>query len=121
MSTELRKEQHHVIRYCFRRGMSVKNTFNEMKGVYKDDCLDRSSIGRWFKSFSGGRESAESPAKPGRPSTSTTDELIGTVAAVVRGDRHLSLRKFQVLLDISKSSLHRILKDHLQMRRVCSS
>ena len=42
------KEQHFVIRYCVRRGLSATDTLSEMKGVYRDDFLSRTAIFCWL-------------------------------------------------------------------------
>ena len=72
---EVEKEQHFVIRYCVRRGLSATDTLNEMKDAYGDECLCRAAIFRWHKKFKDGRKSAEVLPKSGRPLTSLEERM----------------------------------------------
>ncbi len=43
-SADVRIEQHWVIRYCVRRGLTVKQTMDEMESVYGMYLLPRRTI-----------------------------------------------------------------------------
>ena len=55
---------------------------------------------------------------PGRLSTSTDDDHVETVRAVICGNRRLSVREVAEEVGISIGSRHQILTETLQMRRV---
>jgi AraC-like DNA-binding protein len=55
---------------------------------------------------------------PGRPSTSTNDDHVERVPAVIRENRRLTVREFANEVGISIGSCHQIFTEKLQMRRV---
>ncbi len=55
----------------------------------------------------------------GRPTLIVIETNINTVAAIIRDDRHMLVRMLKSMFNISKSSVCRILSEHLQMRRIC--
>jgi len=56
--------------------------------------------------------------RPGRPSTSTDDDHVERVRAVIRGNRRLTVREVADEVGISIGSCHQIFNEKLQMRRV---
>ncbi len=59
-NADVRIEQRWVIRYCVRRGLTVKQTLDEMESVYGTNLLPRRTIQQWHKQFHNGRTSAGS-------------------------------------------------------------
>ena len=53
--------------------------------------MSRTQCYEWFKRFKEGRMSVGEDPRPGRPSTSTNDDHVVTVRAVIRGNRRLTL------------------------------
>ena len=56
--------------------------------------------------------------RPGRHSTSTNDDHVETVRAVIHGNRRLTVREVADEVGISIGSCHQIFTEKLQMRRV---
>jgi len=56
--------------------------------------------------------------RPGRRSTSTNDEHVERILAVIRGNHRLTVREFADEVGISIGSCHQIFTENLQMRRV---
>jgi len=56
--------------------------------------------------------------RPGQPSTSTNDDHVDRVRAVIRGNRRLTVQKVADEVGISIGSCHQIFTEKLQMRRV---
>jgi len=56
--------------------------------------------------------------RPGRPSTSTDNDHVEKVCAVIRGDRCLTVQEVADEVGISTGSCHQILTENLQMRCV---
>ncbi|KAJ8943630.1 hypothetical protein NQ318_016608 [Aromia moschata] len=61
-----------------------------------------------------GRETTEDDPRPGRPSTSKTDENIETI------DRRLSIRRLADITGIDKECFSQILHESFNMRMVCA-
>ncbi len=99
----------------------AQQTYQVVKEVYQDDCLGQSMILCWYNFFIKGRELAALEPHSGRPTSIVTEMNINTVVAIIRDDRHLLVKRWESMVHISKSSIHRILREHLQMRRVCST
>jgi len=56
--------------------------------------------------------------RPGRPSTSTNDDHVERVRAVIHGNRRLTVREVADEVGISIGSCHQIFAEKLQMHRV---
>ena len=54
--------------------------------------------------------------RPGRPSTSTNNDCVETVRAVIRGNRRLTVREFADEVGISIGSCHQISTEKRQKR-----
>jgi len=67
-----------------------------------------------------GMEDVGNHPNSGRPSTAKTQENVGKVARIVRGDRRLSIRAISELTNINKESVRQIFHDDLGMKTVCA-
>ncbi len=92
-----------------------------MKEIYQDDCLGQSTILCWHNFFWKGQESTALEPHSGRPTSIVTETNINAVAAFIRHDCYMLMRRLKSMVHISKSSIHRILSKHLQVRRICST
>ena len=75
---------------------------------------------KWHKAFKEGRENVEDDPRSRRPTSSTNDENVEVVRAVMAKDRQLSVRMIAEETDLDKSAFHTILMDHLHMRKICA-
>jgi len=73
---------------------------------------------RWHKSFLEGRERVEDEDRLGRPLTSKTEENIERVNTLLRSDRRLTLRMLSEQSNLNRFTVHQILTEHLNMRKV---
>jgi len=80
--------------------------------------MSRTQCYEWFKHFKEGRMSVSEDPRPGRPSTSTNDDHVKRVRAVIRGNRRLTVREVADEVGIGIASCHQIFTEKLQMRRV---
>ncbi|VVC27926.1 Hypothetical protein CINCED_3A016694 [Cinara cedri] len=65
-----------------------------------------------------GRISIEDDHRPGRPSTSKTNDTITLVRNKIRNDRRLTVREVANEIGISIGTCHSILSDELGMKRM---
>ena len=56
----------------------------------------------------------------GRPSTSKTDDNVERARSLVRSDRRLTLRMISSELNLNRFTIHQILTQDLDMRKVCA-
>ncbi len=118
---DLNPEQRHVLKFFWYMGRPAQQTYQEMKEVYKDDFLGQSTILCWHNFFTKGWESAALGPHSGRPASIVTEMNINIVVAIIRDDHHMSVRMLESMVRISKSSIHHILSEHLQIMDVALS
>ena len=75
---------------------------------------------KWHKAFKEGREYVEDVPRSGRPISSTNDQNVEVVRAVMAKDRRLSVRMIAEETGLNKNAIHRILTEHLHMRKICA-
>ena len=71
-----------------------------------------------FKHFRVGRNSVGEILTSGRTSTSTKDDDVEKILAVIRGNRHLTLQEFSDEVGIGIGSCHQIFTEEVHMRDV---
>ncbi|GFX69366.1 mariner Mos1 transposase [Trichonephila clavipes] len=113
-------EQRIVIKFLFKLRKTATQTYNLLKEVYGSECLSRARVFEWFKRFKDGRQDVEDDSRPGRLSTSKTDENVEKVASLIRFDRRLSIRAIAETVNIDKECVRQILHDNLNMQKVCA-
>ena len=74
----------------------------------------------WQKSDLEGPEQMENEPRAGRLSTSKTDDNVERVRSLVRSDRRLTLRMISSELNLNRFTVHQILTQDLDMRKVCA-
>jgi len=113
-------EQHCAIKFCVKLGESATVTYKTLQRAYGEHSLSRAQVLRWHKSFLEGREQVEDEPRVGRPSTSKTDDDVERVRSLVRSDRRLTLRMINSELNLNRFTIHQILTQDLDMRKVCT-
>ena len=118
-------EQRANIKFCFKIGKTFTETFELMKKVYGDDCLPRARVHEWFTRFRDGREDINDDEHTGRPKSVITKNSIEIVREFIKNEPKSSLKFMESELNISKTSIYRILTDHsgrgFGRGRMCSS
>jgi len=89
-----------------------------MQQAYGEACLSRTQCHKWYQRFKSGRTSIEDDTKSGRLSTSMDNDHVEKVLALIRQNRHLTVREVAEEVGICKSSCHLILIDKLKMHCV---
>ena len=96
------------------------DAFRMLTVSYGEATLDQSSVCRWYKMFSEGREDVNDEERAGRPTTYTTDENIDEVNQIVVVNRRITAREVAEDLNILIGSCHSIFSNDLGMRRVAA-
>jgi len=71
---------------------SATETFASLTEPYGDATLSRTMFFKWHKALKEGRENVEDDPRSGRPISSTNDQHVEVVRAVMAKDRRLSVR-----------------------------
>ncbi|KAJ4431362.1 hypothetical protein ANN_19959 [Periplaneta americana] len=101
-------------------GKTATETHGMLVQVYGREAVSRKCVYEWFKCFREGKETIEDEPRSGRPSTSRTPEMIEKERQMLAQDRRLTLRLIAEELDISKDTVHTIIRDDLGKRKICS-
>jgi len=91
---------------------------DELYSVYGDQAPFLTTVKRWSKLFREGREEIEDESRPGRPITETTSENIEEIRLLINDDPYLTIEELQEQTDLSYGTVHRIITDHLNLRKV---
>jgi len=95
-------------------------TYEKLQRAYGEHSLSRAQVFRWHKYILEGREQVEDEPRAGRLSTSKTDDNVEKVRSLVRSDRRLTLRMIISELNLNRFTVHQILTQDLDMRKVCA-
>ena len=71
---------------------SATETFAALTEAYGDATLSRTMVFKWHKAFKEGRENVEDDPHSGIPISSTNDQNVEVVQAVMAKDRRLNVR-----------------------------
>jgi hypothetical protein len=70
--------------FYFKLGKSATETHEMLVEVYGDAAITRRTFYKWSERFRSGSESIDDEDRPGRPSTSCTDENISKVNEMIQ-------------------------------------
>jgi len=113
-------EQRYAIKFCVKLNKSATETFASLTEAYGDATLSRTMVFRWHRAFKEGRENFEDDPRSGRPMSSSNDQNVEVVRAVMAKDCRLGVRMTAEETGLDKSAVHRILTDHLHVRKICA-
>ena len=89
-----------------------------LKIVFGERCLGKTQVCVWHGRFKAGKMSLEDNDRSGRPSTSTGDDNVEQVSALIHEDRRRTIGDIAKLINISYRSVQSILTVNLSMRRI---
>ena len=82
--------------------------------------MSRTQDQLWYNRFKEGREDVNDNARPGRPSTSITDENIKVVKKIILDTRRITIREVADDVGISFGSCQAIFTNVLGMKRAAA-
>jgi len=85
-------KQWYAIKFCVELNKSATETFVSLTETYGDAILSRTMVFKWHKAFKEGREDVEDDPRSGRSVSSTNDQNVEMVQAVIVKDRQMSVR-----------------------------
>uniref|UniRef100_A0A8D8SXY6 Transposase n=1 Tax=Cacopsylla melanoneura TaxID=428564 RepID=A0A8D8SXY6_9HEMI len=81
--------------------------------------MDIKNVRKWCREFAEGRKNVHDEAGRGRPSVS--DETVTKVEELLLADRRITVREIaQLIGDVSKTTVDKILTDILKYHKVCA-
>jgi len=88
--------------------------------VYGDNAKKKTTVYKWVKRFSKGRESVTDEERSGRPATSRTEENVTKIYQILHENRRLTVRSITEQVNIERETVRKILTEDLDMRKVCA-
>ena len=70
-------EERYAIKFCFKLGKDVTETYGMLQTAFRPSCMNRASVFEWYKRFKEGRESVRDDERYGRSKEVNRPELIG--------------------------------------------
>ena len=114
-------EQGYAIKFCVKLNKFATETFASLTEAYGDATQSRTMVFKWHKAFKEGRENVEDDPHSGRPISSTNDQNVEVVRAVMAKDRRLNVGMIAEETGLNKNAVHRILTEYLHMRKICQN
>ncbi len=106
----------HIIS-CAAQGKSQTDTFCLLQEVYGQDSLSRLTCRCWYIRAKLGNKTGEDLEHPGRCSTVQTLSNVRAVDQVLQRVRHVTVRQLAAEVNLSKGSVHSILRNDLQLKK----
>ena len=110
----------YVIQYFHLKGFSPTNIKEELDSTLGDSAPSFTTVKYWVSEFKRGRKSCEDEHRSGRPNEVTAPETVKKIHKMVLADRRVKVRELADMVGISKSAVHRILTQHLHMKKLCA-
>ena len=76
------------------------------------------TVRSWKNKFESGVESIKNAPKSGRPKFASRKEIVSKIKEIIEGDARFTVRDIARKVDISLSTVHLILKKHLNVRKI---
>ena len=93
-------------------------TYEILQAALGESCLSRSNTFEWYYVFKIGRRSFVDDPRPGRPSTSHTEETVARVREIIRADRRLTISDVSEEVRIAYGRCQKTPTEDLRMRCV---
>jgi len=84
--------QRHAIKFCVKLNKSATETFASLTEAYGDATLSRTAVFKRRKAFKEDRENVEDGPRSGKTISSTNDQNVEVVRAVMAKERRLKVR-----------------------------
>jgi histone-lysine N-methyltransferase SETMAR len=110
----------YVIQYFHLKGLSPTNIKAELDSTLGESAPSFTTPKYWAAEFKRGRTSCQDQHRSGRPIELTTPEMVKKMHKMVLDDRRLKVREIADMVGISKSAIHCILTENLDMRKLCA-
>ena len=109
-------DQRTCIKFCVKNEIKCARTFEMLTVAFGESTLSRTQVQLWYNRFKEGREDINDDARPGRPSTSTTDKNIEAVKKRILDNSGITIREVADDVGISFGSCQSIFTDVLGMK-----
>ena len=113
-----KEEQRGGIRFLLAEGAGTCEIHRHMSAAYGAHCLSLTSVHEWQKRFREGCTSLLDDSRPGEAHRAITPNVIVRTNGLNRENRRIIEEQIRVQFGISHGSMHAIINDHLQFRKI---
>ena len=116
----IRQEQRSYMKIAVLRGRNAKECHSDLTEALDKRVLPYRTVARWAATFQHGRVASDNMRRTGRPRTVSTDVARAVIVQCLKDDRRWSLQELQAHTGIDQATVHKILREYLQMRRIAA-
>ncbi len=113
-----RGEQRTVLKFLVKSGLSPTQSWTRMHEVFGANSISKNTIRLWHRRFSSGENSTADKPRPGRLKSARSADNIAAVSTHLTQDRRQTVCDIAQDLQMTKSSVHTILKKDLKMSKL---
>ena len=99
-------------------GCSLRQMMTEISTAYGPSCVSYNTVRWWKKKSESGVESIKNAPKSGWPKSASRKEIVFKIKDIIEGDARFTVRDIARKVCISLSTVHLILKQHLEVRKI---
>lgn len=111
-------EQRRNIKFLVKLGNNASEIRDLLVKAYGDKAMKKTTVYKWFKRFSQGRERVTDEERLGRPISSRTFENITKIRRIVSRNRGLTVRNIAEQVKIDRETVRKILAENLGITKV---
>ena len=78
------------------------------------------TVFNWFRKFQRNKFSVQDVPPSGRPSTSVIQQTIDPARIIIEDNPHSTYQQIETILGISSTPINSIVRDYLNLRKVCA-
>ena len=113
-------EERYARKLCFKLGKNPREKYEMLQTAFGASCMNRASVFEWHKRFKEGRECVRDDKMCGRSKEVRTPELIRQIKHFMDKDRRVSIETISARFDVSKGTVHTIIREELKVRNICA-
>ncbi len=111
-------EQRANLKFLMATGKKPIECWRSLKDVYGRDAMSQTQVRVWHERFRSGEMSVQDKARSGRPRTVRIPRNVKKLQNTLDNDRRTSMRDLEVDTGLKRSSVHRMMKQDLKVKKV---
>ena len=109
-----------IIKFSIHLGKSQTETHADLNTVMGENSPSVQTVRKWYREIGNGREDMTDLEHNGHKGSVVSESTIQTVKLAVEEDKRRTCRDLEEIVGIPKSTVHRILTEHLEKKKVFS-
>ena len=99
-------------------GYSLEKLMTEISTAFGPSCVSYDTVRWWKKKSESGVEAIKNAPKSVGPKSASHKEIVSKIKEIIEGDARFTVRDIARKVGISLSTVHLILKKHLNVRKI---